>query len=256
MFLIAPQLWRCCLYLSVMQTLYLYWMQILSTVLLLNCFKAVLCSRTQIVLLFLANRLRQDFTKSSHDNKFNPCDSMAKIISIYSIDFGVGAKFSPKFNKEVTFSSIYYLSVRFKKACFIIAHLLFETICEFFIFHFLNFFFQMMFTLLLFSIFWYISNLHNVVIFFWRQILTESWTNICNVILTSTESSFCLILCISNFRFNFFVFSHLVALVGAHSRNDFGVTLLDRDLYKNIVWFLALVFHIFSCCKFFQRQTL
>ena len=70
------------------------------------------------------------------------------------------------------------------------------------------------------------------------------------------ESSFCLILCMSNLRFNSFVFSHLVALIGAHSRNDFGVTLLDRDLYKNIVWFLALVFHIFSCRKFFQRQTL
>ena len=152
-FLIAPQLWRCCLYHSVMQTLYLYQMQILSTVQLLNCFKAVLCSLTQIVLLFLANRLRQDFTKSSPNNKFNPCDSMAKIISIYSIDFGVGTKFSPKFNKEVTFLSIYYLSVQFKKAGFIIAHLLFETICEFSIFHFLNFFFQMMFTLLVFSIF-------------------------------------------------------------------------------------------------------
>ena len=54
---------------------------------------------------------------------------MAVIISIYGINFGVGTKFGPKFNKEVTFLST-VLPVRFNTAVFITVRLLFKTICE------------------------------------------------------------------------------------------------------------------------------
>ena len=54
---------------------------------------------------------------------------MAVIIAIYGINFGVGTKFSPTFNEEITFLSI-VLPVRFNTAGLIIVCLLFKTICE------------------------------------------------------------------------------------------------------------------------------
>ena len=46
------------------------------------------------------------------DSNLSACDSMTVIISTYGINFGVGTKFGPKFNKEVTFLST-VLPVRF-----------------------------------------------------------------------------------------------------------------------------------------------
>ena len=80
-----------------------------------NCFKAVLCALLKLscyflpiitdkILLTVCRRFSADVFFLL-DSNFNACDSMAVIISIYGIDFGVRTKFGPKFNKEVTFLS-------------------------------------------------------------------------------------------------------------------------------------------------------